>query len=94
VNVFVNLSIMKPNQGHEQDTIDSMHRFGEAARAQSGLQLVTTLREPESGDLYGIAVWETEEAARAASGALMAAVANDDFETWVAEMQNFRLEEV
>jgi heme-degrading monooxygenase HmoA len=92
--MYVNLSIMKPNAGHEKETIDSMHRFSEAARAQGGLKLVTTMRDADSGDLFGIAIWESEQAARAASGPLRAAVENDDFETWVADMKNFRLQEV
>jgi heme-degrading monooxygenase HmoA len=91
---YVSLSIMRPNEGYEQDTIDSMHRFSEAARSQPGLELVTTLRHEETGDLFGIAVWESEEAANAGSGHARAAVAEDDLGTWVAEMQNYRLVEV
>ena len=92
--MFVSLSIMQPNAGYEQETIDSMHRFSEAARSQPGLQLVTTLRHEELRKLFGIAIWESEEAAAAASEVARAAVANDDVETWVADMDNYRLREV
>jgi len=92
--MYVSLSIMKPNPGQEQATIESMHRFGDAARTQEGLRLVTTLKDPESGDLIGIALWDSEAAARAAGPALGAAVADDDFDTLVAEMRNLHLEEV
>lgn len=92
--MYVNISIMKANDGYEQETIDSMHRFGEAAKTQPGLKLVTTLRDDASGDLFGLAIWETAEAARAASPTLIAAVERDDFDTWVNEMQNFSLNEV
>jgi hypothetical protein len=44
--------------------------------------------------LFGIAIWESEEAAAAASEVARAAVANDDVETWVADMDNYRLREV
>lgn len=92
--MYVNISIMKPNEGYEQQTIESMHRFGAAARSQKGLKLVTTLRDTESGSLLGLAIWESEDAARDANPALMAAVEDDDFDTWISEMQNFRLREV
>jgi hypothetical protein len=92
--MYVSLSIMKPNTGQDQATIESMHRFSDAARSQEGIRLVTTLRDPESGDLIGLAVWETDAAARAAGPALGAAVADDDFDTLVAEMRNMHLEEV
>jgi quinol monooxygenase YgiN len=92
--VYVNISRMKPSPGYEAQLIDSMHRFSEAARTQAGLTLVTTLRDAGSGDLFGLAVWESEAAARAARPALMEAVSGDDFETWVASMENYGLDEV
>jgi len=85
---------MKPNPGQEQATIESMHRFGAAVRSQPGLRLVTTLSDPKSGDLVGLAVWESDAAARAAAPALGAAVADADFDPLVAEMRNMHLEEV
>lgn len=91
--MHVSLSIMRPNVGHEQELTDSMHRFGAAARLQDGLVYVGTLRG-DGDTLFGVALWESREAAAAAGPALMAAVEGDDFEAWVAEMQNFSLDEV
>lgn len=92
--MYVNISEMRPNDGYESETVESMHRYGKAAREQAGLLLVTTLKDRDSGHLFGVAVWESEDAARAAGSALMAAVAEDDFDTWMAEMSNRRLDEV
>jgi hypothetical protein len=92
--MYVSLSIMKPNPSHERDTEDSMRRFAAAARTQEGLILCSTFRDTDSADLFGIAIWESPESAQAAGPALMAAVGDDDFETWVKEMQNYRLTEV
>jgi hypothetical protein len=44
--------------------------------------------------LYGLAVWESEDAAHAAGPALNAAVADDDFESWLAGMDHHTLTEV
>ena len=92
--MYVSLSIMRPQPGHEADVAGSMKRFAAAARAQSGLVLCSTFEDLESHDLFGIAVWDSAEDAKSAGPALMAAVENDDFDTWVADMQNHFLEEV
>jgi heme-degrading monooxygenase HmoA len=92
--MHVSLSIMKPNDGYESETIESMHRFGAAARTQDGLRFVTALKDAGTGELIGLAVWESQAHAHSAGPALMAAVAEDDFESWVAEMRNFDLTEV
>jgi heme-degrading monooxygenase HmoA len=89
--VYVSMSIMTPSEGYEQEAIGSMKRFGDAARQQPGLTFVSTLKDEASGNLVGIAVWESEEAAQAASATIRAVVANDDLGTWFSEMQNFRL---
>jgi quinol monooxygenase YgiN len=92
--MYVNLSVMRPNPGHEAATVDSMHRFAAAARTQDGLILCSTFRDPDSTALYGLAVWDSEQASAAARAALMAAVQDDDFDTWVADMENHHLTEV
>jgi hypothetical protein len=88
------MTVMLPYPGHEQELIDSMHRFGAAARTQPGLVVTTTTRDPQTGERVGIAVWESAEAARAAGPVLMAAVDGDDFDAWFAESANRRLDEV
>lgn len=92
--MYVNLSIMRPHQDFRAETAGSMRRFAAAARTQRGCIACSTFTDGESTALYGIAVWESENAAKAAGPALMAAVADDDFETWVTEMENHRLTEV
>jgi hypothetical protein len=92
--VYVQLTTMQPNVGYESQVVDSMHRFSAASRTQPGLQFTTTLRDPSNGELVGLAVWDSEESAKAAGPAVMAAVEDDDFDTWVAGMTNRRLEEI
>lgn len=92
--MYLNLSTMTPNPGHEEDTAASMRRFASAARGEHGLVVCSTFKDEATGELVGIAVWESEADARAAGPAVMAAVADDDFDTWVASMTNRRLVEV
>jgi hypothetical protein len=90
--MYVSLSIMKPNPGQEQAKIESMHRFGDAARTQEGLRLVTTLRDPSLATSLGSRCGTQRP--RRAPAVRGAAVADDDFDTMVAEMRNLHLEEV
>jgi hypothetical protein len=86
--MYVNISIMRPAQGHEEQLLASMQRFCAAART-AGSTLCTTVRD-EGGALVGIAAWESAADARAAGPALMQAVEGDDFEAWVAEETHYR----
>lgn len=52
------------------------------------------MRDTESGELVGLALWKSAAAAREAGPALIAAVEGDDFDTWFTEMNNRRLEEI
>jgi len=92
--MYVSLSVMKPNPGQDAGTADSMQRFATAARAQPGCVLCATFRNEESGDLYGLGVWESEQASADAGAACMSAVADDDFDVLVADMENHRLIEL
>ena len=92
--MHVSLSVMKPNHGYEQETLDSMHRYADAARTQAGLQFVTTLKDTETGELVGITVWASQQAAHSAGAALMAAAGGDDFGTLVSELRNYDLVEI
>jgi heme-degrading monooxygenase HmoA len=93
--MHVVISIHHPRKEHEKALIDSMHRYGAAARTQKGLRAVHTLRDRSTGILVGLAIWESEEARRAARAALSAAVEGDDFDTWESEpITGFSLEEV
>jgi heme-degrading monooxygenase HmoA len=84
--MYLNLVIMSPNAGHEDDVKQSMERYGSMARGLPGFKHVDTLRGA-NGDLFGLAIWESEAHAAAARPRLMEATAGDDF-AWVADMQN------
>jgi len=93
--VLYHISIHTPKPEFEQDVIDSMHRFGEAARSQAGLLEVHTLKDQRSGTLVGFALWESADALEAARPALGAATEGDDFDLWEAEpIRSFLLDEV
>ncbi len=85
---------MRPNPGQDVATADSMQRFAAAARAQPGCIVCATFRNEESGELYGLGVWESEQASADGSAACMSAVAEDDFDVLVADMENHRLIEL
>jgi heme-degrading monooxygenase HmoA len=93
--MLYHLSIHHPKPGHERDVVDSMHRFGDAARTQAGLVEVHTLKDRRSDALVGFAVWESADALEAARPALAAATEHDDFEAWEASpIQGFGLDEI
>ena len=83
--MFVNLSIHHPHPDKERLLIDSMHRYGDAAKKQRGLLSVHTLKDETTGELVGIAIWDSKESFLAARPALMKATEKDDFDTWEKE---------
>jgi len=93
--MLYHVSIHRPKPEHEQDAIDSMRRFGAAARLQDGLLEVHTLKDRRSDALIGFAVWESAEALDAARPTLATATENDDFDAWEsAPIEGFLLDEV
>ncbi len=92
--MLYHLSIHHPKPEHEQDLIDSMLRFGAAARAQGAIE-AHTLRDERSDALVGLAIWASDDDLAAARPALSAAVEDDDFDTWEsAPVQLFMLHDV
>ena len=79
---WVQVSVHRPKPGFEDRVIDSMHRYGAAARTQPGLVEVSTLGTADLRVLVGYAVWTSAEAKAAANPALGRAVAGDDFDAW------------
>ncbi|KQO97769.1 hypothetical protein [Leifsonia sp. Leaf264] len=75
------VSVHTPHAEHREAVIDSMKRYSEVARRQSGF-VWTGIVDDASGRLVGIAVWESVTDAQAASGPLMAEVGDDPFTTW------------
>jgi quinol monooxygenase YgiN len=93
--VLYHLAIHVPKPEHEQDLIDSMHRFGDAVRGQAGSVEAHTLKDQRTGTLVGFAIWESMDALTAARPSLGAATEGDDFDAWEAEpVRVFLLEEV
>jgi heme-degrading monooxygenase HmoA len=83
--LYVNISIHRPHPDKERLLIDSMHRYGEAAKKQRGLVSVQTLKDEKTGELVGLAIWDSKESFLAARPALMKATENDDFDAWEKE---------
>jgi len=83
--MFVSISVHRPKPDKENLLIDSMHRYGEAAKKQKGLQSVHTLKDERSGELIGLAIWDSEDSYLAARPALSKVTEGDDFDSWEAE---------
>ena len=80
--MFVHMSIHYPKPEKDQFLIDSMHRFGKAMEGKKGLIMVHTTKDEDTGNLVGLAVWESKEDWLAARLAMMDAVKDDPFEEW------------
>jgi len=80
--LFISNCIHTPHPDKEGDLVESMHRYGKAARTQKGLIDVFTLKNAEGGELVGLALWDSEESYLAARPALRKAVEGDDFDSW------------
>jgi heme-degrading monooxygenase HmoA len=95
--MIYSISIHRPKPEHELELIDSMHRYGNAARSQPGLVEVHTLkaRDQENPLLIGVAVWDSAKAKDAAGEVLSRAIEGDAFDEWETEpFQSFLLDEV
>ncbi|HEX2910580.1 MAG TPA: hypothetical protein VH186_07205 [Chloroflexia bacterium] len=93
--MFIHMSIHHPRPGKEELLVDSMHRFGAAMQGQPGLQQVFTLRDSRTGQLVGLAIWDSKEEMLKARPAMEEAVKDDDFDAWEAEpVISYALEEV
>jgi hypothetical protein len=75
------LAIHRPKPEHEHDLIDSMHRFGIAARGHGAVE-AHTFKDRRSDALVGLAIWRSDDELAAARPALAAATQDDDFDAW------------
>ncbi len=92
--MLYHLSIHRPRPEHEQDLIESMHRFGATAREQGAIE-AHTFKDARSDALVGLAIWRSEDDLAAARPALASAVEHDDFDAWEsAPTQLFLLHDV
>jgi quinol monooxygenase YgiN len=75
------VSVHSPRPEHRAAVLDSMQRYSRVARSQPGL-VWTGVVDDTGGRFVGVAVWESADAARSASPALMAEVGDDPFSEW------------
>ncbi len=80
--MFVHMSIQYPKPEKEQFLIDSMHRFGKAMEGKKGLIMAHTTKDEDTGQLVGLAIWESKDDWLAARQAMIDAVKDDPFEEW------------
>jgi len=94
--MFVAIGIhTHPKKGKEELLIDSMHRFGAAMKGKPGYQRAHALRDPESGALIGLAIWDSKADWEAAHPAMLEAIKDDPFEEWEDQPPTvYHLEEV
>jgi heme-degrading monooxygenase HmoA len=78
------VSVHSPRLEHRSAVLDSMQRYSRVAREQPGFVWTGVVDDDDDGRFVGIVVWESADAARAASPALMAEVGDDPFATWDA----------
>jgi hypothetical protein len=83
--MFVSISVHRIRPGKEHLMIDSMRRYEEAAREAGGIERIHKLEDETSGELIGLAIWNSKDAYEAAGPALMKAVEGDDFADWHEE---------
>ncbi len=80
--IFVHMSIHYPKKDKESLLIDSMHRFGKAMEGKKGLIMAHTTKDEDSGNLVGLAIWDSKEAWMEARPAMIKAVKDNPFEEW------------
>jgi hypothetical protein len=79
--MLYHLSIHRPKPEYVQDLIESMHRFGDTARAQGAVE-AHTFKDARSDAFVGLAIWQSDDDLAAARPALAAVVEHDDFDAW------------
>lgn len=66
-SMFVLVSIHHPHPEKEHLVIESMHRYGDESKRHKGLVGgVYTLKDESTGQLFGIAIWDSQESYLAA----------------------------
>jgi hypothetical protein len=83
--MFVNISVHRIRPGKEHLMIESMRRYGEAAREAGGVQRIHELKDENSGAIIGLAIWDSKDAYETAAPALMKAVEGDELADWHEE---------
>jgi len=68
---------VKPDK--EAEMIETMKRFGRAMGGHPGFRQTYSLKDPKSGALVGLAIWDSQDALAAARPAMGQALAGVDF---------------
>lgn len=93
--MFVLVSIHQPHHDKEHLVVESMHRYGDESKRHKGLVSVHTLKDEATGQLFGIAIWDSQESYLAARPSLMKVTEKDDFDSWEKEpMKGHRLKSI
>ena len=79
---YLFLALHYPKPEYESDLLAAMRRFDEALRRAPGLQRIGTWREPESGRIVGLALWDSQEAFESALQANAAVLDEIQSDVW------------
>jgi len=80
--MFVHLAIHYPRPEYVDDVLASMHRVDKAAAGTVGLIQIGAWRDQNSNRLFGLAMWESQEAFQAAAERIFQVVENDPWDRW------------
>jgi Antibiotic biosynthesis monooxygenase len=90
--MFVHLAVHHPKPEYVDDVLASMHRVDKAAAGTPGLIQIGAWRDQDSNRLIGLAMWESEEAFKAAAPRIFQLVADDPWDEWCEQpIDVFRL---
>ncbi len=82
---FVHLVLHHPAPEHAADVTKSMQRVADAASGSPGLLHIGPWRDVRTGQLFGLSVWESEDAFRSVMPQVFASVDDPDPDgTWDA----------
>jgi heme-degrading monooxygenase HmoA len=92
--MMIHMAVLTPNEGQEQALLDSMRALGGPADAHLGLRQHFIGRDPQSGRLVGITVWDRAEdwAEAIAAGREAQAAGGFDMEAILAGGDAIRLD--
>jgi heme-degrading monooxygenase HmoA len=80
--MFVHMSIHYVKPESKDLLIESMKRFGNAMKNYPGFRNAYVFEDAKTGNLVGMALWDSKEQMLAARPAMAEAVEDDDFEAW------------
>ena len=79
---FLFMAFHYPRPEYRDDLLRTMHRFGEALKAQPGLLQLADFDDPANGRLVALSLWESAEHCRAGRANAAGALSNANFDLW------------